>query len=565
MTGTPTVRSRWRRLLAFAGPALAAAAVMVAAWQRLSYFRLDRGFWRDEIVLVLSLDQFSYAGLTGRLLGSQSAPVAWLWLERALLQAHDGSPAWARLPALVSGLLVLPAIVALCRLAGISWWASALSLLPLMFAPLVVFYTALVKPYTWDMLAVSVLLGLAALDHRRRGQRWWIALVVGSIVLPWTSVGAMLSAPAILAWTFLDSVRGGRTAGAPSRSWHRRTAALIPAAVSIALAAWHSAATTAGDANLRKAWLSAFSPLVTDVPVTPLSMGRWLVSVPVEVFRRVSYGHLPWLLTLLVMVGAGILVYRRRFVGILMLLPAASCLLASAAGIYPMADRLALFTLPGLLVGLAALPDAVADLVRRLAPPGVSTAATAATAVVCVLALALGGTGRLWSPPRTLAPTLKYTLGTVDYRTTFRSLAQRRAPNDIVLINIADRPAALYYGLRYHIPLDRFVVWTSTNHPARRPVSTTCRLPVRLAEGSALWALSADRPLLFGQAPRDWIRPNVLQQYTAVHRLDVDAVTLDSFMPGPTPGVEPSPCLVFVDINQNGSDVWWSNDAGTGG
>jgi hypothetical protein len=568
-SASDTARQWWQdtdRSLTAVGLLLCAVAFGVAAWQRIAYFVVDRGFWRDEIIVVLSLDKFGYHDLGGRLLGAQSAPLLWLWSEKFLLGVSHDNPSLARLPALVSALLAVVAVMLLARAAGLAWWACALTIAPICVAPLVVFYSSMVKPYTWDMLAVSVLMLIAVQVHRvarsPRSLRWSVALVAAAVILPWASAGVLLAGLPIVALVAVEHVGtdpGGWRRGLRT-SW-RWPVALLVVAASTAAAAWQSHATTAGNDNLSKGWLPYYSPLVTPVPTTPSSLLHWAIWVPVDLVRRTSYGPHPAWLLLVIGIGAVILIVRRPFIGVLLVLPALTCYLASAIGIYPMAQRLAFFTLPGLMVAFAAVPDALGSLLVKALRHRATSVPLVGSVVAVLMSLVViaAGTGQLWSPPRVLQPTLRYVMGPVDYRPAFRDLLARRGPDDVVLIHIGDRPAALFYGLRYHVPLNRFVVWTTTDHPGDLPMTAGCKLPDRLDEGTSVWSMSADRPLVSGRMPRQWILPELQQSYRVTYQQDRSAVTLVQLKKAPRSDRIAATCLATVDINLPGDDAvpWW--------
>lgn len=72
-------RIRFRPILPLVALLCLCAAIDLVQWWR------GMPLWLDEQMIALNIRDRSFAGLTGTLWLGQSAPLAWLWLERAVL------------------------------------------------------------------------------------------------------------------------------------------------------------------------------------------------------------------------------------------------------------------------------------------------------------------------------------------------------------------------------------------------------------------------------------------------------------------------------------------------
>jgi len=165
---------------------------------RLSHSLTPRALWLDEAMLAVSLYERELSGLMQPLDYFQSAPLGWLWLQKAVILAL-GSSDWAlRLWPLLASLLTLPLLYRLyCH-----WQGKSVALLGLGLAActyILIFYAAEAKPYQTDVLAATLLLlGLQAWPEGPR-RLWWLGSL--GLLLPWFSLPAVLiMAPLGLVW-----------------------------------------------------------------------------------------------------------------------------------------------------------------------------------------------------------------------------------------------------------------------------------------------------------------------------------------------------------------------------
>lgn len=252
-----------------AGLLVVTIVVVVAAAVRIRYVALGRGFWRDELSLVQNLDTRGFAGLTRQLGDATTAPPLFLWAVKAgMLAGLTSEPAMRILPFL-AGLAVLPVTAILTRRTGVSWGWTAVTVAALAFVPQIVFYTAQLKPYTLDMLGVTIALvmahGLArrmavdpGVDRANRLGGW--AYLLFAIVSPWLSLGCLLTIGPTTAWLLVTSWRSRRRS-LQRRPWTWLIGLVVAAASTLGAAflahARNSAVTKFGDSFAD--WLSPLS------------------------------------------------------------------------------------------------------------------------------------------------------------------------------------------------------------------------------------------------------------------------------------------------------------------
>ena len=83
---------------------------------------------------------------------------------------------YAQLPALLAGLLSLPALWWMLRSFKLPEWPSAAIAVAIWLSPVVITYSTRVKPYTTELLLAAILLGLTARISARTTNRWWLVL-----------------------------------------------------------------------------------------------------------------------------------------------------------------------------------------------------------------------------------------------------------------------------------------------------------------------------------------------------------------------------------------------------
>ncbi len=189
---TSSKRPAWLDAATLIG--IAGAALQIYQWAG------ARPLWLDEEMIAVNLRDRTFAELTGTLWLGQSAPLGWLFVQRAVLLTLGTSELALRLVPVLFGI----ATVATAVWVGHRWMrpiAAAVFVLLCSVAQWISFYYLELKQYSadtfWGLLLPA--LALWALepeeDGRTRTRRivtWWLAAAVGQ----WFSNGALLVVPA---------------------------------------------------------------------------------------------------------------------------------------------------------------------------------------------------------------------------------------------------------------------------------------------------------------------------------------------------------------------------------
>jgi hypothetical protein len=391
----------------------ALALVLLGAALRVRQWAGGRSLWLDEAFLASSLTTRGPVDLvTQPLEDSQSAPLGWLLAVRGVVTVVGSSERSLRLVSLLLGLAALGLTWALARRL-LPRWAVPAPVGLVAVHPVLVYYANELKPYSADLAAFLLLLLLAT--RVRAGQRPLVLSAVGAVVV-WFSTASLVALAGIGVVLVLDALRAGGV-----RSALRTALALLPWAVSAAVAALVVQRLQASDV-LAEYWAFSFPRGAGDLPAWLTRTGEWLVASPL----RLSPG---WLVLVLLVVGAARLVRRRARGAALVLAVLAFGVVAAALSAYPLHDRLALWTVPLVLLLLCgALPDRLTvRTVPWLAVPGVALAVVVTPAV------------------RDGLPLLVDRQDSQELRPVLQQLVRERQPGDVVLVDRSARAAFAYY------------------------------------------------------------------------------------------------------------------------
>ena len=166
---------------------LSVALLAVGVALRFYFYADRRSLWLDEVWLALNIVNRSLLGLTRPLDFGQSAPVGFLWVERAAVVVGGVNELALRAFPLLTGCLLLVAIWLLARrMLGDA--AAVLCLALAVFSPLLIYYSSEVKPYISDALFAVMIMWLAldVLDAPE-SRPAWVRLAVGGAVAFWFS------------------------------------------------------------------------------------------------------------------------------------------------------------------------------------------------------------------------------------------------------------------------------------------------------------------------------------------------------------------------------------------
>ena len=366
-----------------------------------------------------------FADLPGSLWLDQTAPLGWLALERLALLTFGLDERAARALTIVFGIGTLSVAVWIGRR-----WMTPLGAVILValcsIAPWLVFFTLELKHYSADACLALLLPALAAWAGEagtsdrviRRAAVWWTVAAAGV----WLSNGATFVAPACAAvllgtiWRQYGARQAARAA-VPGLVW------MLAFGAHYALALRHAL----GNAYLENYWKFAFPPVSEGVGATLWWVQNWFRGFAI---KPVGTAHWPlfWAATI---AGYAYATARYGLLGIAFAAVPVSALALGVFQIVPPFERLGLWCVPALYVGLALCADAGYRLAfesrRRpnLLRTGVAVAAMAAAFIV---SLDIVTNGR-----RELGARKADSNYGLDDRSAVRRLQGLRQPGDLVL------------------------------------------------------------------------------------------------------------------------------------
>jgi hypothetical protein len=419
--------------------AAAGVAVQLAQWIR------ARPLWLDEEMIALNVRDRSVGALAGALWLGQSAPLGWLTVERVLmLAAGQGERALRALPVFFGVATIVAA-----------WWVGQRWLTPIAAAVLVLicstaawftFHFFELKPYSADAFWGLLLPALAAWTAEpiergapgagRRAALWWSIAAIGQ----WFGNGALLVTPfcaAVLVAAIWRrrGVGPALAAAAPGVVW----------AAAFALHFWLAMRFTWGSAYLHEYWATAMPA----AGASAIDRVRWLAAQLAPLAAKpvsTGFATLFWAASL-----AGFFLATRVDLALrlaFLSVPVAAFLLAGL-GLVPMYERLSLWLVPSLYVGVALCADAAvarARSARRRAPAIAFAAIVGSAAAVLTLDMADRGIRDLGNRPARSNHQL-------DDRAAIHWLMSRHEPGDVVLTTSLALPAVWWYaGARVAAP-----------------------------------------------------------------------------------------------------------------
>jgi Dolichyl-phosphate-mannose-protein mannosyltransferase len=492
-------------------PILAVAlgiALRTADWLR------NRSLWLDEYAIADNLTRRGYRRLLLPLDENQGAPVGWLWAERTAIDAFGVNE---RVLRLVPFLASVVGVVVFARLAKRLVGRAAAPAATVLFAtaPALIYFASETKQYSSDVTCVlGVTAMTASLLHRQPGFRAALLWAAGCGLLAWCSHPAV-------------SVSGAAAVVLAFR-WARQPRAVIAVLtgcvllVAILLADyWVSLRALSRNAVLRDYW-----QVVGGYPPTRpglAAMELWLRADTIRILHNPFQLAHPTLVVLLVVLGFVVLAYRRPSETLLVTGPLVLAVALAVTHQYPLAQRLALYLLPYLVLLLTGgLLVADWPLPARFRPLQVGAAAVVALGLLGTAAPGgLRGISKFWRADEVTAG-----------REVIEFVSNHRAATDLVLAEAWSSSTFQFYGPRRQVTADRIFSFTGAAKQCGPDPLTRFR-PHRI------WAVLTHHP---SNEPAD--RTQIYLSYFAVHGAllqqyrgagDAGAYLFDFSRPPPSP------------------------------
>jgi hypothetical protein len=328
----------------------ATLAALGGAFLRLHDWAAGRPLWLDEQMIALNIRDRPMSELAGALWLDQSAPLGWLATQRAAMLVFGAGETALRFVPLLFGIAVLAAALWIGR----RWMtATAACALLLLFSvgEWVFHYSLELKHYSADLFFALILPGLVvwtteADSPGRRLRRAWVWWAVAAAGLWWAN-GALFVAPAcalmlVIALWRIDGRKNAMVFAAAGVFWLASVAAHYYLALRFTLE----------NDRLRDTWSFAMRPLGAGL----LDTARWLISQAEPVTMRPGGSELTTLFWIVVLVGV-VFAQRRLFGQLVAGVTLTLCVLA-AMRLVPLYERLVIWVMPSLYLGIAFCIDA---------------------------------------------------------------------------------------------------------------------------------------------------------------------------------------------------------------
>jgi hypothetical protein len=435
-----------------------AAGIGLRLWQYLS----NASLWLDEAALARNIVDRSAFALVAPLDYGQTAPPAFLLVEKCAVAVLGNHEFALRLFPLICGIAsVILIYLAAREMLGRVGTLLAVSMLCAGIP--FVFFSSQVKPYSGDVAAALLLL-ILGLGMRHSQVTARAALVAGLVgaALPWFSYTAMFVAAgvgvALLASAF------ARDAGIPARRLSVTLGLWAASTLIAALTTWHLLSGSDRE-FMHRFWTSGFGPFPPRTLADLVWPWRRVVAAfdvfsaaPVLLDGGLHY-RWPLLFASLSLAGGWSLWRRSPTFALLVFLPILTALAGAEAHLYPFAGRVAMFVLPFLLLAVAA---SLEDLQRL---------AASLTGAARFVVPAVAGLVILQPIVRNPPPDRRE-----DMKTVLRYVREHRERGDAMYVYYGAGQSFLYYAPRFGIHPSDYVVGSCSPHEPRAYLQELDRL-----------------------------------------------------------------------------------------
>ena len=328
--------------------------IFLRVWQ----YAVNRSLWLDEAMLALNIVNRSFGGLTQPLDYDQGAPIGFLIIEKMIVQLIGYQDYILRMFPLLSGIMA----VFLMWKAAQNYIARSGALIALglfVVSEQLIYYSSELKQYSSDVMILLLLLVIASkcMEESAKPSRLILLLAVVGTLGIWMSHPALFIVMGIGLVLSLD--------GFIKRGWRglvQSAPLLLLWLASFFICYLISLRFLSANTDLTSYWRNYF------MPMPPWTDAGW--------FSRAWYGLLynPVGLssvrigTMILLSGFISILLKRWQLALLLVVPLALTLLASAFGKYPFGGRLLLFAVPTVFLLIAEGVERIRLVLLRINP-----------------------------------------------------------------------------------------------------------------------------------------------------------------------------------------------------
>ncbi len=418
-----------------------AAITAIGAGVRLDIFLRQDSLWLDEARLALNLASRSFAGLAKPLAYDQSAPLLFLWIQKAIIDLWGTGEFAFRLFPLMAGIATIGVIYVVGRmLAGDL--AGAIAALLAAVSPTMVKFSLDNKQYSVEALVTALLLAAYVAWLERPSRRRAHLLTWAGILAVW------LSAPAVFVLISLALAHVVLRRHQPADANRDLIRAAAFWAVSFMAAYLLTYRNPSANPYMARYWHPAFlTPVGDDLWVRYRTISDsvlWAILVGRGPLRDGTPGSTAFITSVTVLVLATLLAgalraarWRSGMGGWLLTGSVFVAVAASLVGLYPLASRTMLFAAP---------------LLYLLAGLGLDGMLRGTWGRVGIVAGALGGAALIGIPGTLVLREIDRTLSLEDVRTLVRRLRAERRPQDVTYVSAGALPTYAFYTTDWAAP-----------------------------------------------------------------------------------------------------------------
>ena len=489
---------------------LVPSSLLLGAVLRIREWLFERSLWLDEVTVTTQIVARNYAGLVQPLGGNQGGPVGWLWAEKASISLFGVNELALRLPPLLASLVALAVFpLVMRRMVGQAATPAATFLVAT--SPVLIYYASETKQYSSDTACalLAILITTILLDRPptlRSSCLWGVACGL----LAWCSQPAILVAGACAACLVLRWLR--------ERALLQLAAGLVVLGGSLGAEWLLTLRQLAANQALEAYWqkYGGYPPPRATVRV---DLG-WMKASAITFVHGFGQYALPAVALVLAAWGLLTIARLQPWRAVLLTLVVLAAVAAAVTRHYPLAQRLALYLVPVLVIlmcgGLADAALRADGLVpprpwlgpADVAPPtegwplprpwrrqtvelspgvGLSlprpwrqlTVALSVVVLVVTTLPAVGaGIAKLWRPDEVTAA-----------RQVIGFVAAHRQPSDVVLTDLWGLNAFGFYGPREGVRQNGLV---AIRPPGPQPCAENPLTP--LAGRSRVWLVLVHHP-----------------------------------------------------------------------